>query len=64
MGSLGLRDAVRRLGKAQATLGREVNPSVWTRTEFDRRRRQKDPFLRRLLDGPTLPVVGAVPAGE
>ena len=64
VGSLGLRDAVRRLGKAQEALGREINPNVWTRAEFDRRTRQKDAFLRRVLQNPTLPVVGTVPRPE
>ena len=63
VGSAGLREIVRRLGPAQDSLGREVNPIVWARAEFDRRLRQKDPFLRRLLQGPVLPIVGSALAG-
>ena len=62
VGSLGLRAAVRRLKPAHDVLGREINPSVWTRSEFDHRRREGDPFLRRLLEGPVIPVVGTTPA--
>jgi predicted nucleotidyltransferase len=61
VGSLGLREAVRRLGPAHDALGREINPSVWTKHEFDRRWRENDAFLSRILAGPTIPVVGAVP---
>jgi len=61
VGSLGLREAVRRLGTAQDTLGREINPNVWTRREFDRRRTERDPFLSRILAAPTIPVIGVVP---
>ena len=61
IGSLGLRAAVRRLGKAQEALGREVNPVVWTRKEFEQRRRGADPFLKRLLAGPVIPIAGSVP---
>lgn len=61
VGSLGLREAVRRLRQAQDTLGREIIPNVWTRSEFDRRRSDADPFLVRILSGPTIPVLGTVP---
>lgn len=64
VGSLGLREAVRRLRAAQDTLGREISPNVWTRPEFDRRRREADPFLARLLDGPTIHVIGRIPGTE
>lgn len=61
VGSLGLREVVRRLRKAQDLLGREINPNVWTRAEFDRRRREGDPFLTRLLAGPVMTVIGTIP---
>ena len=61
VGSLGLREAVRRLGPAHDVLAREINPKVWTRREFDRRRRENDPFLSRVLAAPTIPVIGDVP---
>jgi len=60
VGSAGLRDVVRRLLKVQETVGREVNPVVWTRAEFERRRASHDAFLARVLAGPRLPVVGEV----
>lgn len=62
VGTIGLREAVRRLGKAQEALGREVNPVVWTRKELERRRRDADPFLKRVLAGPVIPVLGTAPA--
>ncbi|MGH7545086.1 MAG: nucleotidyltransferase domain-containing protein [Gemmatimonadota bacterium] len=58
VGSLGLREAVRRLGPAHDRLGREINPVVWSRDEFERRRGRSDPFLRRLLEGPVVRVIG------
>ena len=58
VGDIGLRDAVRRLRPAQDTLGREIVPNVWTRAEFDRRRRARDAFLTRILEGPSVPVIG------
>ena len=61
VGELGLRETARRLRPAQDTLGREITPVVWTRQEFERRRREGDPFLQRLLQQPTLAVSGTVP---
>jgi len=58
VGSAGLREVVRRLAPVQETLGREINPVVWTRAEFERRRAAKDAFLLRVRAGPRLPVVG------
>jgi predicted nucleotidyltransferase len=61
VGSLGLREAVRRLGPVHDVLAREINPVVWTRPEFDRRCAENDPFLSRVLAAPTIPIIGAVP---
>lgn len=58
VGSVGLREVVRRLSPVQETIGREVNPVVWTRAEHERRRAAKDAFLSRVMGGPRLPVVG------
>jgi predicted nucleotidyltransferase len=63
VGSVGLREVVRRLKPAHDVLGREINPNVWTRQEFERRRRENDPFLSRVLAGPTIPIVGTAAEG-
>lgn len=57
IGSLGLREAVRRLRTAQDRLGREINASVWTVEEFERRSAESDPFLARVLAGDTIPIL-------
>ena len=61
VGEIGLRGVVKRLANAQDTLGREINPVVWTRAEFRRRARKRDHFLSRLLDAPLIPVIGETP---
>ena len=62
VGSLGLRETVRRLAPAQDQLEREINPVVWIRKEFQRRLTQSDNFLSTVLRGPRLMVIGvAVP---
>ena len=58
VGSAGLREVVRRLSKVQETVGREINPVVWTRAEFERRRSAADAVLARVMAGPRMAVVG------
>ncbi len=58
VGRLGLREATRRLAPVQDRLGREINPVVWTRAEFERRTESDDHFLMNVLRGPRLMVVG------
>ena len=40
-------------------LGREINPTVYSSAEFDKKRGTKDHFLARLLTEPRLVVLGA-----
>ena len=46
------------LAPAEAQLGRPVNPTLYTRSEFDRRLQQRNPFLTKLLAGTTITLVG------
>jgi predicted nucleotidyltransferase len=62
VGSAGLREVVRRLSPVQEKVRREINPVVWTRAEYERRRAAKDGFLGRVMAGPRLPVVGEADA--
>jgi predicted nucleotidyltransferase len=61
VGTIGLRETVRRLRSVHETLGREIVPVVWTPSEYVMRRGRKDPFLMRILEGPMIPVIGATP---
>jgi predicted nucleotidyltransferase len=58
VGNVGLREVVRRISPVQETVGREVNPVVWTRAEYERRLAAQDAFLSRVTAGPRMPVVG------
>ena|SRR5271165_1785088 len=48
------------LRRARELLGREINPTVYTPTEFDKKRAANNPFLKQVLDKPKLFVVGSV----
>ncbi len=39
-------------------LGRDINPTVYTPSEFEKKRKAKDHFLTRVLDKPKLFVLG------
>ena len=46
------------LRKARESLGRDVNPSIYTPTEFAKKRAARDHFLSRVLGKPRLFVLG------
>jgi len=46
------------LRRARELLGREINPTVYTPSEFDKKRMANDSFLKQVLDKPKLFVLG------
>ncbi|MDH5821721.1 nucleotidyltransferase domain-containing protein [Luteimonas sp. RD2P54] len=58
IGDAGFADVVRAIHPAQAELGREINPVVYSAAEFRRKLAAGDAFARQLLDGPKLMVIG------
>jgi predicted nucleotidyltransferase len=46
------------LRRARELLGREINPTVYTPAEFDKKQAANDPFLKQVLDKPKLFVLG------
>ena len=46
------------LRRARELLGREINPTVYTLAEFERKQAANDPFLKQVLDKPRLFVIG------
>ena len=58
VGDVSFAEAVRALRDAHERLEREVNPSVYPLEEFKRRIEEQHYFLREVLSGPKLFVVG------
>lgn len=58
VGSLAPMDLSLPLRKARDLLGREINPTVYSPAEFEKKRRSKDHFLTHVLDKPKLFVLG------
>ena len=46
------------LRRARESLGREINPTVFTAAEFKKKRAAKDHFITQILSGPKLFVLG------
>ena len=55
---VGFADVVRATYPAQAQLGREINPVVYSAEEFKRRVQEQDPFVRDLLAKPKIFLMG------
>ena len=58
IGSIGLRALTRRLSGMATTLGRELNPHVFTVDEFVRRKKARDHFLSTVLAERRIFIIG------
>jgi len=56
--TLTLEQIYAALAPAETQLGRRVNPTLYTRREFDKRLQESNPFLTKLLAGETIALVG------
>jgi predicted nucleotidyltransferase len=59
VGKVKFPEVVERLSPLRERLGREVNPVVVTRQEFNRQREARDRFLERVMREPRLFVIGS-----
>jgi len=55
-----LEDVYAALSPAEQLLDRKVNPTLYTSDEFNRRRARGNSFLKRVLDGPVIILVGSI----
>lgn len=58
VGDVDFGDAVVALAPAQEKLRREINPTVLTASEFDKKLKQRDGFVSRVWSGPKLWLIG------
>jgi len=49
-----------RLERAERTIGRKISPTLLTPDEFRSRRRDGNSFLKKVLSGKTIPLIGSV----
>jgi predicted nucleotidyltransferase len=58
VGEVSPQDLALPLRRARESLGREINPTVYSPVEFERKRAANDHFLTQVLDKPRLAVLG------
>lgn len=58
IGNLSFAEAVQSLHATQAILQREVNPVVYSESEFSRRLKNNDSFIKEVLAKPKLFIIG------
>jgi len=60
--SLTLEEIYSTLAPVEELIERRVNPTLYTSQEYDQRRKNKNAFLMRVLDGPTILIKGSIDA--
>ena len=60
IGDVSFTEAVTALYSVQETLGREVNPKIYNKKEWNQMRGNNDAFVRELLSKPRINVIGDV----
>ena len=62
--NLTLSKVLELLVPIEEQLGRKINPTLLTPTEFKRRRAERDSFVNRVLAQPTVSLIGEVPGAS
>ena len=58
IGGVSLEELIRRLKEPEATLGREIQPSLYSMREVAKRLREKEPFISRVMKEPKIMLIG------
>jgi len=58
VGEASFLDVVSAISPLQETLGREINPTVFTEAEFRRRMKEQDPFLEHVMRNERTDLIG------
>lgn len=59
IGETKFADVVRALYPAQETLGREINPKVYSQAEWQQAQEEQNSFIKEVMEKPKLFVIGA-----
>ncbi len=61
--TLTLEQVYKLLADTEQSIKRKINPTLYTSQEFQRRIKTANPFLKRILDGEVLLLIGTLPNG-
>lgn len=64
IGDVQFSTIVKKLHPVQEALGREINPKTFTRSQWERKLKDKDAFVTNILAKPRLTVIGSEPSLE
>jgi len=57
---LSLESIFAALVPVECALDRRISPTLYTSREYDKRRKNNNPFLSRVLKGPTIALIGSI----
>ena len=60
IGSISFTDAVKALYSAQAIVKREINPKVYTKSEWKKLMKERSSFAKEILHAPKLFIIGTI----
>ena len=60
IGSLGLRDVTKLLANIEGKILREINPHVYSETEFIKKNKEQDHFVSQIIAGSKIFIIGRV----
>lgn len=60
LGTIAFADLLRLLGPAERKIGREVSPRLFTENEFRERLQKGDRFLKSVMQGPKIVLLGNI----
>ena len=58
IGEIPLESLLRLMRGPEKTLGREINPSLYSTKEYKRRMKKKDPFMIQVMNEPRIMLIG------
>ena len=59
IGDVGFTEVARAIYSAQEVLGREINPKVYSKEEWNQMLKNKDAFIKEVLKKPKLFITGS-----
>ena len=62
IGKVALEHIIKHLKEPEEILGREINPSLYERREIQKRLRDKEPFISRVMREPKIMLIGDINA--
>ena len=60
IGDISFTDAVKALHPAQTIVKREINPKVYTKSEWKKLIKERNSFVKEISDAPKIFIIGTI----